>query len=135
MINDYRRAAILIAALLVASSATIAQSASIPTTAASEFIGTWTFTMTNPPNTQQTVKVWDETGRLAASIQVGKFPPNSVTGIMKDGDVLYLSATLRENGQPIWAVIALSMDVGTMRLAQMMQNSQTVKRGTAERRQ
>ena len=44
-------------------------------------MGTCTFAMTNPPGSQQT------------------------------GDVLVLTTTLRENGAPIWAVIALTLEV------------------------
>lgn len=51
--------------------------------------------------------------------QVGKFPPNKITGI--------------ENGAPIWAVLALTLDGDSMQLAQMMQRSETIKRGTGRR--
>ena len=45
----------------------------------------------------------------------------------RDGDVLVLTTTLRENGAPIWAVIALTLDGQTMNMFQMLQQSQTIK--------
>jgi hypothetical protein len=98
------------------------------------FLGTWTFAMTNPPNSQQTVRIAETNGAIVASLQVGKFPPNDITGILKDGDVLVLTTTVRENGVPIWAVIALTRDGESMNIAQMLQNSQTIKRRTAAKR-
>jgi hypothetical protein len=44
---------------------------------ATPFMGTWVFTMTEPAHfkgSQQTVRIWDENGRIAASVQVGGFP-------------------------------------------------------------
>lgn len=119
---------------LVGLGTAIAQTPSIPSSQAAAFMGTWTFAMTNPPNSEQTVRVWDQSGMTMATLQVGKFPPNRMTGIMKDGDVLFLTTTVRENGAPIWVVIALAFDGDTMELAQMMQRSQTIKRGTAPKR-
>jgi hypothetical protein len=97
---------------------------------ASGFMGTWTFAMTNPPNSQQTVRIWNKNGVVGASLQIGTQPPNDITGILKDGDVLVLTTMLRENGAPIWAVIALTLDGATMNMAQMLQFSQTIKRGS-----
>jgi hypothetical protein len=94
------------------------------------FMGTWRFAMTNPQGSQQTVRLWDENGVVAASFQIGKFPPNKITGIVKDGDVLVLTTTVRENGKPIWAVIALTLDGQTMKMAQMLEQSETIKRGS-----
>jgi hypothetical protein len=98
------------------------------------FMGTWEFAMTNPQGSEQTVRIWDKNGSVGASLQIGKFPPNDITGILKDGDVLVLTTTLRENGAPIWAVIALTLDGQTMNMAQMLQRSQTIKRGTGQKR-
>jgi len=111
------------------------QHSTIPSSQARAFMGTWTFAMTNPPMSEQTINIWDKDGVVGASLQVGKFPPpNDITGIFKDGDVLVLTTTLRENGAPIWAVIALTVDGDTMNMAQMLQHSQTIKRGTAQKR-
>jgi methionine aminopeptidase len=84
--------------------------------------------------TQATVKIWDMNGAVAASLQVGKFPPNEVTGVLKDGDLLVLTTTLRENGLPIWAVISLKVEGETMTLAQMMEPSKTIKRGIGKKK-
>ncbi len=109
------------------------QSVAINPSEVAPFIGTWVFTMTNPQGSEQTVRIWDKNGVLGASLQVEKFPPNDITGILKDGDVLILTTTLRENGAPIWAVIALTLDGQTMNMAQMLQRSQTIKRGAGRR--
>jgi hypothetical protein len=110
------------------------QNTAVPSSEAAAFLGTWTFAMTNPPNSVQTVKIEDRNGVIAASIQVGRLPPpTDITGIFKDGQVLVLTTTLRENGAPIWAVIALTLDGQTMTMAQMLQQSQTIKRGTGQK--
>jgi hypothetical protein len=75
----------------------------------------------------------DKNGVVDASLQIGKFPPNDITGMVRDGDLLVLTTTLRENGAPIWAVIALKLEGETMSMAQMLQMSQTIKRGTGRR--
>lgn len=118
---------------LAGSGAALGQTPSIPSSQASAFMGVWTFAMTNPPNSEETIRVSDENGSVAATMQVGKFPANKITGIMKDGETLVLTTTARENGAPIWVVIALTRDGNTMQLAQMMQRSQTIKRGTAQK--
>ena len=38
-----------------------------------------------------------------------------------------------ENGAPLWAVIALTHDGNTMKLAQMLERSRTIKRGIGKR--
>jgi hypothetical protein len=86
--------------------------------------------MTNPPNSEQTVRIVEKNGAVTASLQVGKFPPNAVTGIVKDGDLLVLTTTVRENGAPIYSVVALKREGDRMNMAQLLENSQTVKRGT-----
>lgn len=118
--------------LLMAADAA-AQSVAIKSSEADRFMGTWVFTMTNPEGSEQTVRIWEKNGVVSASLQIGKFPPNDITGILKDGDVLVLTTTLRENGAPIWAVIALTLDGQTMNMAQMLQRSQTIKRGAGHR--
>ena len=97
------------------------------------FLGTWVFEMTDPPElagSKETVRVMEKNGTVAATVQVGQFPPNNVTGILKDGDLLVLTTTLRENGRPIWVVISLKPTDGAMRLSQMMEESATIKHGT-----
>jgi hypothetical protein len=119
--------------LLLAAVAATAQSISPKSSELAPFMGTWVFTMTNPQGSEQTVRIWGKNGGVGASLQIGQFPPNDITGILKDGDVLVLTTTLRENGAPIWAVIALTQDGQTMNMAQMLQMSQTIKRGTGHK--
>jgi hypothetical protein len=119
--------------LAAAAVAAVAQSVSLKSSELAPFMGTWVFSMTNPQGSEQTVRIWDKNGAVGASLQIGKFPPNDITGILKDGDVLVLTTTLRENGAPIWAVIALTLDGQTMNMAQMLQMSQTIKRGTGRK--
>ena len=136
-------AAVLLPLTVAAASA---QSISLKPSELPSFMGTWVFTMTNPNGSEQTVRIWDKNGSVSASLQVGRFPPNDITGILKDGDVLVLSTTLRENGAPTWAVIALTFDGQTMTMAQMLQMTQArremqdgrppcgeIKRGTAHK--
>ena len=119
--------------LLLAAAPAVAQRDSLKPSEVAPFIGTWVFAMTNPPNSEQTVRLREKDGRVSATLQIGKFPPDDITGILKDGDVLVLTTMVRENGAPIWAVIALTLDGQTMSLAQMLQNSQTIKRGTGHK--
>jgi hypothetical protein len=127
-----------LAALLVfVGPAAGGQGSTVNSAQAMAFIGTWIFDMTEPAEligTNETVRIWEKNGVVAASVQVGKFPPNDVTGILKDGDLLFLTTTLRENGQPIWVVISLKREGETMMLAQMMEPSQTIKRGKGKKR-
>jgi len=131
---------LLTAALLFVSAVSTvqAQIASISTEQATSFMGTWAFTMTEPQafkGTQQTVRIWNENGDVAASFQVGKFPPTTVTGIYRDGSMLILTvghhATpgLRENGTQIWAVISLTPDGDGLLMFQMLEQSETIKKG------
>jgi hypothetical protein len=103
------------------------------------FLGTWVFAMTNPAGSEQTVRIWEKNGITGASVQIGKFPPTDVTGIIKDGNMLVLSIshearpTMLENGAPIWAVISLTLEGDTMVMAQMLERSQTIKRGRGKK--
>ena len=106
------------------------QSHPVSSSEAMAFMGTWKFAMTNPQGSQQTVRLWEKNGVIAASLQIGKFPPNAITGIVKDGAVLVLTTTVRENGKPIWAVIALTLEGQKMKMAQMLEQSETIKRGS-----
>ena len=129
-----RRLLVLVAMWLLGSGVVAGgQNSTVPSSQATAFMGTWTFAMTNPANSEQTVKIWDNKGAVAATLQIGGFPPNDITGVLKDGGVLVLTTTVRENGAPIWAVIALTLDGETMSMAQMLQRSETIKRGTAKK--
>jgi hypothetical protein len=116
------------------------QGSPFPDAQAATFIGTWAFTMTEPEafkGSQQTVRVWEKNGVISASVQIGKFPAIEATGIFKDGDMLVLTisheAGMRENGAPIWAVISLTRDGDTLKTAQMLEKSQTIKRGVGNK--
>src|SRR5262245_50842754 len=82
---------------LFAVSTARGQGAAVTSQQATGFMGTWAFTMTEPAHfkgSQQTVRIWDENGRIAASVQLGKFPVNTVTGVHRDGDMLVLTISL-----------------------------------------
>jgi hypothetical protein len=102
---------------------------------ASAFMGTWVIAMTNPQGATQTVKIWDQNGVVAASVQLGRFPPHEVTGTLKDGEMLVLTHTVFENGKPIRSVVSLTLNGDIMNLAQMLEFSETIKRGVARRQQ
>src|SRR6478672_8080403 len=74
---------------------------------------------------------------LRASLQIGTFPAIEATGSFKDGDMLVLTisheAGMRENGAPIWAVVSLTRDGDTLKTAQMLEKSQTIKRGVGKK--
>ena len=56
-----------------------------------------------------------------------------MTGIVKDGDMLVCITRRLENGKPIWVIIALTLDGETMNMAQMLELSQTIKRGSRKK--
>jgi hypothetical protein len=123
---------IAVLALLVPAAAVAGPS--VDPSQVTAFIGTWPLLMTNPAGSQETVRIWiDKGGGARASVQAGRFPAANVSGIMKDGDMLILSLSRFENGKPIWAVIALTLDGTTMNMAQMLERSQTIKRGSGAR--
>jgi hypothetical protein len=102
------------------------------------FKGTWAITMTEPEalkGTEQTVRIWETNGIVRAGVQVGKFPATVATGIFKDGEMLVLTISheaqpgMRENGAPIWAVLSLTREGDSLKIAQMLERSQTIKRG------
>jgi hypothetical protein len=137
-----RQIGIALAIIVLFSRVAAAQSSAPRSSDVAAFIGTWALTMIEPDElkgTEQTVRIWDEGGTLAASIQVGKFPANNVTGILKDGDMLVLTIrndaprAIRENGVPIWAVITLTLDGDIMRVAQTLERSRTIKRGAGKK--
>ena len=97
------------------------------------FLGTWSIVMTNPAGSEQTVRVWNDSGAARASLQIGKFPPRPATGILKDGDMLVLTLTVFENGKPDRVVIALTRDGDTLNMAQMLEFSETIKRGSGKK--
>lgn len=127
--------------VLVASPAS-GQGPALTPAQAARFMGTWVFTMTEPDafkGSQQTIRIWNKKGVVAASVQTGRFPPVDATGIIKDSDMLVLTISheaqppMLENGAPIWVVISLTPDGDTMTTAQMLERSRTIKRGTGKK--
>jgi hypothetical protein len=97
------------------------------------FMGTWPLAMTNPAGALETVRIWDEKGVVEATVQSGRFPPIKVTGMLKDGEMLVLTLSRFENGKADRGVIALTLDGETMKMAQMLEFSQTIKRGSGRK--
>jgi hypothetical protein len=61
-------------------------------------------------------------------------------GVYRDGNMLVLTLShhakphpMLENGMPIWAVVCAVVDGDTMKVAQMLERSQTIKRGAGSR--
>ncbi len=104
------------------------------------FMGTWVINFTEPAafKTTQTVRIWNQNGVVAASIQSGN-TPQEVTGILQDANLLVLTinreapSAMRENGVPIWSVLSLSLDGDTIKAALMLEPSQTIKKGTGKK--
>ena len=118
------------------------QGTPFPDAQAATFIGTWAFTMTEPEafkGSQQTVKDLEKNGVIRASIQIGSFLVIEATGSFTDGEMLVLTisheAGMRENGAPIWAVVSLTRDGDTLKTAQMLEKSLTIKRGVGKKPQ
>jgi hypothetical protein len=123
----------LVVALSLLSSGLSSQGRTPSASEAAAFLGTWVIAMTNPAGATETVRIRDEKGALAASVQAGRFPPITASGVFKDGDVLLLSLTRFENGKPIYAVVALTVKEGVMNMAQMLEFSETIKRGAGKK--
>lgn len=129
--------------VLMASSANGQGSAALTPAQATPFLGTWVIEMTEPPEFKGThrFRILERNGIVVASLQTG---PASfaieATGMHKDGDMLVLTFShkanpkpMLENGAPIWGVISLSLDGDTMKVAQMLERSRTIKRGTGKK--
>jgi hypothetical protein len=109
------------------------QAAAPSSTEAKAFLGTWVIAMTNPAGATETVRLWEDKGTLAASVQAGRFPPINASGVFKDGDRLLLSLTRFENGKPIHAVVVLTVKDNAMNMAQLLEFSETIKRGAGKK--
>lgn len=113
------------------------------TSSVAPFLGTWTVTMTEPEEMKGdvlTVRIWNKDGRLAASVQTyPNAPASEATGVMSDGNMLvatvghHAQRQIRENGAPLWVVFTLTLDGDTLRLAQSMERSATIKRGVGRK--
>ena len=122
---------LVIAAALALGATPVNGQGGVKTAEASAFVGTWVFAMTNPLGAQETIRIVDKNGTLSASVQAGRFPPIEVSGMLKDGDMLVMTATRFENGRPIRAVISLIPKGESMSMAQMLVVSETIKRRAA----
>ena len=127
--------------LVFMASAANAQGSAVNPAQAVGFMGTWAIEMTEAMRGTQTVRIWDSNGAVVASVGGGKSSAIEVTGIVKDGNMLVLTISrdgprpVLENGVPIWAVYALTLDGDTMKVALMLEQSRTIKRGTGRSRQ
>jgi hypothetical protein len=127
--------------LVFMASAASGQGSPVTPAQATAFMGTWVIDMTEPAEFKgtQTLRIWDRNGAVAASVQSGKSPVIEVTGIVKDGNMLVLTISrdgprpVLENGAPIWAVYALTLEGDTMKVALMLEQSRTIKRGMGKK--
>jgi hypothetical protein len=138
------RGALVVAGLLaIAAPGVQGQSAPLNPATAKPFLGVWAIEMTEPSEFKgiHTIRIWDNGGTLAASIQTNpKFPAIEATGIHMDGNMVVLTVShnakprpMQENGAPIWAVVSAVVDGDTMKVALMLERSQTIKRGAGRR--
>ena len=142
--RTYARALLVAAVLAIAASGARAQStAPLRPADARTFMGVWVIEMTEPAvfKGTHTIRVFERNGSVVASIQTHpNFPAIDATGISKDGNMLVLTISheakphpMQENGMPIWAVVSAVVDGDTMKVAQMLERSQTIKRGAGTR--
>ena len=141
----FTRALLMLGLVAIAAPGARGQSAAPLNPAdAKSFLGVWVIEMTEPAvfKGTHTIRVWDNNGTVAASIQTSpRSPAIEATGIHSDGNMLVLSFShnakphpLQENGVPISAVVSAVVDGDTMKVALMLERSQTIKRGAGNRR-
>ena len=141
--ETFRRALLVAGLLAIAAPGARGQSAPLNPANAKPFLGVWVIEMTEPAvfKGTHTIRVWDNNGTVAASLQTNpNFPAIEATGIHRDGNMLVLTLShnakphpMQENGMPIWAVVSAVVDGDTMKVAQMLERSQTIKRGAGNR--
>jgi hypothetical protein len=119
--------------LLLVRPAMAGQVCALDSQQAATFMGTWAIAMTEPSGGHETVRIWDKGGVVAASIQSEQSSPIDITGMVKDGGTLVLTTTRFENGKTIWAVIALTLDGDTMKMAQMLEPSRSIELASGKR--
>jgi hypothetical protein len=138
-----RRGLLAAALLAIAVPGTHAQTPPLRAANVTPFLGTWVIEMTEPPEFKgaHTIRVWDNGGAVAASLQTNpRFPAIEATGIHRDGNMLVLTLghnakphPMLENGMPIWAVVSAAVEGDAMKVALMLERSQTIKRGAGKR--
>lgn len=131
--TGYRLCLVLSFVLLFPMRAPGDESCVLKSSEAHAFIGTWVLAMSNPQGAHETVRIRDESGLIAATVQSERSRPLEASAIFKAGDTLLLTLTRFENGRSDRAVIALTLDGDTMRMAQMLEFSETIKRGTGKK--
>ena len=109
------------------------QGSKLDSSQASAFMGTWVIAMEIPQGAQETVKIWDEDGKVAASVQSGRFPPLTVKDIARAGDSLVLRVERWENGKPKQAVVTLTRDGELMKMTQELEGSRVTQHGSGKR--
>ncbi len=119
--------------LMLAGSVVSGQTSTLASSEASVFLGTWTINMTEPKGALETVRIWDNDGKVAATVQAERFPPVAVSDVAKMGRSLVLAATRFENGKPIQAIVILTLDGETMNMIQELEGSSLTKRGSGKR--
>lgn len=119
--------------LMLAGSVVSGQTSTLASSEASVFLGTWTINMTEPKGALETVRIWDDDGKVAATVQAERFPPVAVSDLAKMGRSLVLAATRFENGKPIQAIVILTLDGETMNMIQELEGSSLTKRGSGKR--
>ena len=128
-----RQALWTVAVVVLLAGSAQGQGANLASSEAKEFIGTWVFTMSEPPGAQEIVRIMEKGGRVVASIQAQQFPPLEVSDVAKFGEVLILGATRFENGKPVQALIILRPMGDTMSIIQELEGSTITKRGSGRK--
>ncbi len=141
--ETFRRALLVAGLLAIAAPGARGQSGPLKPANAKPFLGVWVIEMTEPAAFKgtHTIRVWDNSGTVAASLQTNpNSPAIEATGVHRDGNMLVLTLShhakphpMQENGMPIWAVVSAVVDGDTMKVAQMLERSQTIKRGAGNR--
>jgi hypothetical protein len=124
---------IVVTVLLLAVPAAGGQGSTLASSEARAFIGTWLFAMTEPKGAQETVRIADRAGKIAATVQAQQFPPIEVSDVAKIGEHLILGATRFENGKPIQALVILRLNGETMTMIQELEGSAVTKRGSGKK--
>ena len=78
------------------------------------------------------MRIWDNDGKVAATVRTERFPPVAVSDVAKMGRSLVLAATRFENGKPIQAIVILTLDGETMNMTQELEGSSLTKRGSGK---
>jgi len=122
--ETFRRALLVAGLLAIAAPGARGQSAPLTPANAKPFLGVWVIEMTEPAEFKgtHTIRVWDNSGTVAASLQTNpNFPAIEATGIHSDGNMLVLTLShnakphpMQENGMPIWAVVSAVVVYGAL---------------------